>query len=72
MQSIINRKYPKKITKISFIQKIQKYLISKISFVISQKNLFVLKISNRIFLAGEEEEQEQEQGEEELSLPGLL
>ncbi len=38
------------------------------------KNLFVLKISKKIFLAEEEEEEEeeQEQGEEELSLPGLL
>ncbi len=37
-----------------------------VSFVISQKNLFVLKISKNIFLAEEGEEQEQE----ELSLPG--
>ncbi len=38
------------------------------------KNHFVLKISNRIFLAGEEEEEEEGEeegeGEEELSLPG--
>ena len=28
-----------------------------VSFVISQKNLFVLKISKNIFLAGQEEEE---------------
>ena len=43
---------------------------SKISFVISQKNLFVPKISKNIFLP--EEQQQQGQGQEELSLPVLL
>ncbi len=66
MQSILNRniqKKPKNIfnpknPKISYIQK---------SFVISQKYLFVLKISKRIFLPGEEEQQQGQGQEEELS-----
>ena len=45
---------------------------SKISFVISQKNLFVPKISKNIFLPEEQQQQGQGQGQEELSLPVLL